>query len=38
VVQRYLNWNEASGGAVVLKRACGVAVILGGLWMVYTAP
>lgn len=38
VVQRYLNWNEASGGAVVLRRVCGVAVILGGLWMVYTAP
>jgi cytochrome c-type biogenesis protein len=38
VVQRYLNWNEASGGAVVLKLACGVAVLFGGLWMVYTAP
>lgn len=37
-VQRYLNWNEASGGAVALKRVCGSAVILGGLWMVYTAP
>jgi len=37
-VQRYLNWNEASGGAALLKRACGFAVILGGLWMVYTAP
>jgi cytochrome c-type biogenesis protein len=38
VVQRYLNWNETSGGAVALKRVCGIAVILGGLWMVYTAP
>ena len=38
VVQRYLNWTEASGGAVVLRRACGIAVILGGLWMLYTAP
>jgi len=38
VVQRYLNWNEASRGATLLKRVCGVLVIMGGLWMVYTAP
>lgn len=37
-VQRYLNWNQASGGAALLKRICGLAVILGGLWMLYTAP
>ena len=38
VVQRYLNWNEASQGSIVLKRVCGLLVILGGLWMIYTAP
>jgi len=38
LVQRYLNWNERSKGAVVLKRVCGVLVILGGLWLIYTAP
>ncbi|HEO72549.1 MAG TPA: cytochrome C biogenesis protein [Candidatus Hydrogenedentes bacterium] len=38
VIQKYLNWNERSKGAVLLKRICGVLVILGGLWMVYTAP
>ena len=38
VIQRYLNWNERSKGAVLLKKACGALVILGGLWMVYTAP
>ena len=38
VVQRYLNWNEASQGTTWLKRVCGLLVILGGLWMVYTAP
>jgi cytochrome c-type biogenesis protein len=38
VVQRYLHWNEASGGAAVLRRVCGAAVLLGGLWMVYAAP
>ena len=36
-VQRYLDWNETSKGAVILKRCCGVLVLLGGLWMVYTA-
>lgn len=38
VIQRYLNWNERSKGPVRLKRICGILVILGGLWMIYTAP
>lgn len=38
VVQRYLNWNERSKGAVVVKRACGVLVLLAGIWMIYIAP
>ena len=38
VVQRYLNWSEESKGAVILKRVCGVLVILGGIYMIYTAP
>jgi cytochrome c-type biogenesis protein len=38
VVQRYMNWNEQSKGAVVLKKICGILVILGGLWLIYTAP
>lgn len=38
VVQRYLDWNEASKGAVILKKICGILVLLGGLWMIYTAP
>ncbi len=37
VVQRYLNWNEKSKGAERLKKVCGVLVILGGLYMLYTA-
>jgi len=36
-VQHYLNWNESSRGATILKKVCGVLVILGGLWMIYTA-
>ncbi|WP_372806758.1 cytochrome c biogenesis CcdA family protein [Pontiella sp.] len=38
VVQRYLNWNEKSKGATILKKVCGGLVILGGLYMIYTAP
>lgn len=37
VVQRYLNWNERSKGASLLKKICGVLVLLGGLWLLYTA-
>lgn len=34
-VQRYLNWNETSKGTVILKRVCGILVILGGVYMVH---
>jgi len=37
LVQHYLNWNEKSKGAVILKRICGVLVLAGGLYMIYTA-
>lgn len=36
VVQRYLNWNEKSKGPLMVKRVCGVLVILGGIYMIYT--
>ena len=38
LVQKYLNWNEKSKGAVILKRICGVLVLLGGVYLIYTAP
>ncbi len=38
VVQSYLNWNERSHGAGVLRKICGVLVLAGGIWMIYTAP
>jgi len=38
LVQRYLNWNEKSKGAVLVKKVCGVLVILGGLYLIYAAP
>jgi cytochrome c-type biogenesis protein len=38
VVQHYLNWNEKSKGAVILKKICGILVLAAGLYMIYTAP
>ncbi len=37
VVQRYLNWNEQSRGAAILRKVCGALLLLGGLYLVYTA-
>jgi cytochrome c-type biogenesis protein len=36
-VQHYLRWNEQSRGTDLLRKACGVLVLLGGLYLVYTA-
>ena len=38
LVQRFLNWNENSRGTTLVKKICGVLVLLGGIWMIYTAP
>jgi cytochrome c-type biogenesis protein len=38
VVQRFLNWNEQSQGVTVLKTLCGVLVMIGGVWLIYSAP
>lgn len=37
VIQRYLNWNEKSKGAVIIKKICGILVLAAGLYMIYTA-
>ena len=37
LVQRWLNWTEASKGAVALKRICGALVIVAGLYLIYIA-
>jgi cytochrome c-type biogenesis protein len=37
LVQRYMNWNEQSKGAVILKKICGIFVLFGGLYLIYTA-
>ncbi len=38
LVQRFLNWNEQSKGITIVKRICGVLVLLGGVWLIYSAP
>ncbi len=38
LVQRFLNWNEQSKGVTVVKSVCGLLVLLGGAWLLYSAP
>ncbi len=38
LVQRFLNWNEQSNGVTVVRIICGVLVILGGVWLIYSTP
>jgi cytochrome c-type biogenesis protein len=35
MVQKYLHWNERSKGAVILKKICGVLVILAGVYLIF---
>lgn len=37
LVQRYLVWSERSRGTVILRRVCGVLVLVAGVYMIYTA-
>lgn len=37
IIQNYLNWNESSKGAVILKKICGAFVLAGGVYMIYIA-
>jgi len=36
VIQRYLNWNKDSQGMVIVKKLCGLLVILGGIYLIWT--
>jgi len=38
LVQHYMSWNEKSKGAIILKKICGVLVLLGGVYLIYAAP
>ena len=35
-VQKFLNWSEESKTILWIKRICGVLVILGGVYLIYT--
>lgn len=35
-VQQYLNWTEKTKAALVLRKICGILVILGGIYFIYT--
>jgi cytochrome c-type biogenesis protein len=37
VIQRYLQWNAASKGTQWVKRACGILLLLAGLYMLSVA-
>jgi len=37
LVQHYMKWNERSKGALIVKKICGILVILGGLYLIYAA-
>ncbi|HOX87095.1 MAG TPA: cytochrome c biogenesis protein CcdA [bacterium] len=36
-LQKALNWNERTKGALILKKTCGLLVILGGLYLIWSA-
>jgi cytochrome c-type biogenesis protein len=38
LVEKALNWNKDAPVRTRLRRVCGVLVLLGGLWLLYTAP
>ena len=35
IIQNYLNWNESSQGVGVVKKICGVLIILGGIYLIW---
>lgn len=35
VIQRYLNWNEKSKGTIIVRKICGVLLILGGIYFIF---
>ena len=35
IVQHYLDWHEKSKGTIILKKMCGVLIILGGIYLIW---
>ena len=38
LIQRYMNWNEKSKGSIILKKICGIMILLAALYLIYIAP
>jgi cytochrome c-type biogenesis protein len=36
LAQRYMNWNERSRGTFVLKKICGVLILIAGVYLIYS--
>jgi cytochrome c-type biogenesis protein len=36
LVQKYLSWTENSIATRIVKKICGVLVIFGGIYLIYT--
>lgn len=37
IIEHYLHWSEKSKGIKIVKKICGVLVILGGIYLIWTA-
>lgn len=37
-LQKYMNWTRKSNGMLIFKKACGVLVLAGGAYFIYTMP
>lgn len=37
IVERYLKWNKDSKGAVLLKKVCGILIIIGGIYLIFSS-
>jgi len=35
IVQRYMNWTEKSKGTTIVRKICGILVLLGGIYLIY---
>jgi cytochrome c-type biogenesis protein len=37
IIQYYMDWNEKSKGTVILRKICGVLILISGLYLIYIA-
>ena len=35
LVQHYMNWSEKSKGTAIIRKICGILVLLGGIYLIY---